>query len=264
MPTIRNEVDLISNAVTVDWQPRSPPPHSIRDELSFHNSDLPHFLHEITHWQCFQSVVGSAFRTLWDALVAATKNSTAQKGLIRDRSIPPELDRLLQNFKLGWTVYEPLIEGVALFAQWDATPGDAASCSQGALHLHELLLIPQIIETRGALSLGAVELSNLTWQRLRSELVNGRMGAASQTLKIDLLSEALSGPNGHYPLGYLFIKRLYSDAISCNSLFTDTDFFLAFVCACFFQDPVAGQLLFNLDGKAVDWMEKVSEAQYRR
>jgi hypothetical protein len=252
MSTLRNEVDLISNAVSMDWQPRGTPPYSIQSELSFHTGDLPHFFHEITHWQCFQAVVGHSFRTLWDVLVSATKNSAVRESTIQNRSIPPQLDRLLHSFKIGWTVYEALVEGVALFAQWDATPGEAASCSKGALYLHSFLLLPQFMQNKEAPSLGTIDLSKIAWQRLTSELADGRMSSSSRTSKVDLLAETTTGPRGHYLVGYLFIKRLYLDAIRHHPRFADSDFFLAFVNACFFQDPIAGQLLLSLDDDPAD------------
>ena len=115
--SIRNEVDLISNSLTLNWQPESL--HDLRSEILIPCEKYPVLLHEMTHWQCFQSALGHSFFALWDAIVAGTKNTGIINSL-KSRRIPHRYEQVILNFKLGLELYRPLIEGVALFAQFDA------------------------------------------------------------------------------------------------------------------------------------------------
>src|SRR5262245_46005415 len=76
---------------------------------------LPHFLHEATHHTCLGSPVGLGLAVL-EQQARDLAESGSRKDLSAARMYHLRVEMLL-------AMYRPLFEGVALFAEFDASPG---------------------------------------------------------------------------------------------------------------------------------------------
>jgi hypothetical protein len=242
--TLRNEVDLISNALSLNWE-TDHPIGSILSEARLPPDALPILLHELTHWQCFQTTVGGAFRGLWDILIKGSwKQETA--AAIKNGEVPEDYLRVLANMSAGLLIYLPWIEGLALFAEWDALPGRSDVLSK-PMHFTSILN-PDLSFPRTV---------NEVFENLGGILRRVRKGTDAERRKINLLAVPLLGPKGHYLAGYLGVKALHQKAVSTSALFRDTDFFLAFAMARIFHDPCAAAILFDTETPPPEWSDRL-------
>lgn len=243
-PTIGldHAVHYFSSALTLDWMPENPLEENPFLEARIPGALLPVLLHELTHSQCFTTVVGETLADLWRLIFAASRNPSIA-AQIEERHIPDDFLRLYQNLAAGIALYEPFTEGLALFAQWDALPGDAAAASKSLLTACELFLSGSGMASEQAM-----------WSTLISAVIEARVSETGLSKKRSLLSVAVDGPNGHYLAGYLSIKNLFSKAVQRSRLLRDSDFFCSFACSVIFQDPVAAGLLLDVDTPLDQWL----------
>jgi hypothetical protein len=95
-------------------------------------------------------------------------------------------------------LFQPWIEGLALFAQWDSLPGESKAASKAMLTASGLYFLSNGIRN---LSDGYVEFANV--------IKRGRATYDAHRRKTDLLSQPLSDVKGAYLAGYLSVKALY-------------------------------------------------------
>ncbi len=244
--SVAGMVSQITNALTLDWEPEKPADPSPNVEARFPTTSLPLLLHELTHHQCFLSAVGDSLNNLWRISIAATRDPRVEAAAERGE-VPDDFRRLMQNFAAGVLVYEPWIEGVALFAEWDAVPGRSEVASKAMTRCHFLHLLSQTDFS-----------PDTAWDRFARELVAARRTGEARARKRNLLSVDLSEGAGHYLAGYLGVRALYRKALSRSALFLDTDFFCSFLTLALFNDPVAAAILMDVDTPYQEWLERLS------
>ncbi|SEK13776.1 hypothetical protein [Paraburkholderia diazotrophica] len=87
------------------------------------NSIVPQFMHECTHHWCFHSIVGNAISLL---TMRARRNSLVDGPVTRFGEIKSDLLRA----QAAEIMLQPYAEGLALFAEFDLTPGKGRISSE--------------------------------------------------------------------------------------------------------------------------------------
>jgi hypothetical protein len=171
-------------------------------------------LHELTHHSSLQTPVGASLSALsvshTSVVGAVYLDADRLEGAARDVVRLAAMNPLLK----------PLLEGMALFAEFDATSGDVPLATWASQVAGILFYGPEI---RDAVLSGRDELSplksNLELLR-RTPKVVGRKKA--------LLRRDLFDPDG-YLLGDLLIKLIWSDLAIRNRGWENSDLFLMFI-----------------------------------
>jgi hypothetical protein len=181
---------------------------------------LPQFLHETMHHWCFDSPVGMAIFLLQmrarRAAVSALFNDVT--GEIQ-RKIADDAGRVacFQEFM------RPVNEGLALFAEHDAYPGES-----------EVIGRPTFLA--GFLFAGWQTDPQAYIALTPAVLKAGRLTAAHVRRKADLLIQPFTGTADGYLAGYLFLRLMYRIVAERCSAYLDSDFFLHFLRCWLFDD----------------------------
>jgi hypothetical protein len=205
--------DALSNAVVLDDLRVLSGPRAA-ERLLEDSRPLRMLLHEKTHHSSFDSRVGIALGTLaafgaYHQIVApnAGELSANQRDLLLARSV--------------YRLLEPLVEGLALFAEHDSVPDGRAPASSAVTATALRLLF-------GASRDGTEEhLRGLLW-RLRGD-------ADWTAAKTDLLTQPLTARPA-YLLGYLAVKGLYWTLVSRCPRFVNPDLFVLLMLDYWFRD----------------------------
>ncbi|MCA1535048.1 hypothetical protein I6F21_21185 [Bradyrhizobium sp. NBAIM03] len=216
---------------------------------------LRFFLHEVTHHGSFASHVGNAR--------AALATSVCARASI---GIPPsdgsELwlgqrdDIVLRFFEM---TIEPLVEGLALFAEHDAQWASGPIASHTMLHLWSLFLFQkssegllaslQSCDNDGSLIERAKKAHDV---RINEYLKGSRTQEYWVEQKVRLLRQPLLGNSGPpYLLGYLAAKRAYLVLRKANPGFSATDIFLLVMNGYWFSDIEIADLLLRIDDRNI-------------
>jgi hypothetical protein len=136
-----------------------------------------------------------------------------------------------------------MLEGLALFAEFDATSGDCpvatwSSQVAGRLFCHDAC--------KTALLAGKDILSPL-----KDKVETMRFSETVVRRKKALLSQDLSSPGG-YLLGYLLVKSLWLDLTQRNSIWRNTDMFVMFYIDYIFNDRLLAHLLVGPPDLSID------------
>ena len=186
---------------------------------------LPTFLHEMTHHWCFGSPVGiaqillfyRARRTALQHLLQGERSNRDRLWTVADAVI---------RYEFAQQLMQPLAEGIALFAEHDASTGHSD-------------LISEPLRLAGTLfAQGLAVRSDQRWRKLPLVLAGARLTPLHIRRKADLLLQPLACKAGGYLPGYLATKNLWMINLihlKC-SLFFDTDFFLNFFRSYFYDD----------------------------
>lgn len=187
---------------------------------------MPDFLHEFVHHLCFFSPVGAASALLQ---MRARRRAVLLQ-LDRNRTFD-DLDVLEDTLRYETVVslMRPLAEGLALFAEFDAFPGDSRILSNALLHTAASfsdVAMEQIGETDSVD--GAAK--KVLWQFRTNPLLSER--------KANLLAQPFSVENGGYLPGYLTVKNLQSALIAHGNAdnLIDSDLHFQFVRSFFYDD----------------------------
>lgn len=242
---IRNAVSYITNALSLDWEPEDPADPDPRGEAKVPVEKLPILLHELTHSQCFLTVVGKTFRDLWQLILAATRDPQLERQL-GEGSMPSDLLRLMQNLAAGVIVYEPWTEGLALFAEWDGLPGNSPAASKAMVQASTLYFLNCSAATPEAM-----------WASFAEDVTRARRLPHLRLRKTNLLSVGIDEPKGHYLAGYLGVKALHRKAVAGSQRFADSDFFCSFATLILFHDPVAATILLDIDTPFSEWLGRL-------
>ena len=187
----------------------------------------PGFIHEATHHWCFHSTVGAALAALQ---LGAQRRATASIAGLRD--FPPEtLQEALARVDAAEECLRPLAEGLALFAEFDVTPG--ASVSKVSLpmwwthhffsSLHREHVQTGILETLSSI----------------------RSTPAMERRRRGILAHDCTGELGGYLPGYLAVKQIWLMAVNSEGRFWNRDLFLMFLKSFFFADMKLATLLLD-------------------
>jgi hypothetical protein len=187
---------------------------------------LPSFLHEATHFWCMSTDLGATLAML---------EMRAQRELALEQFDP---QRLLHDFGVTKVIHQllrPLLEGMALFQEFDAAPGDSHVLSTPGYWAGRLF---QPIDK------DTPQLSDPTKMRewLTNEIIDRisqyRSSERASHRKMGVLMRSISNDPHYYLAGYLTIKRLWIAAIYSTPAFFDRDLFLSFLRDWIFQDWV--------------------------
>jgi hypothetical protein len=189
-------------------------------------------VHESMHHFCLNSPVGKSLllkearlqRLISGHLSNRSKNQLHLGEFLAEMVMHDYCIRFLQ----------PLLEGMAVFAEHDMRPGMSNTVSAPSVWASHLF-------TR-------VNSGENPWQELEAILSIERSTHSHYRRKASLLASPLDGRDGGYLPGYLFIKELWWWLIQTDELFSDSDFFIHFVRRWYFDDwALAGILLDRSD-----------------
>jgi hypothetical protein len=178
---------------------------------------LPTFLHEATHHWCFDTPLGLTMHLLFMRARRSALETGSDGGW-------DTLDNVVR-YEVARDFIQPLSEGMALFAEHDAIPGEAKTISAPMSRAAGLY-------ARGY----SFDNETIPYEGLPFVLAAARVSRNHTRRKAALLLEPLSCAKGGYLPGYLLIKRLWQYARERSPLFRDSDFFLQYLREYVFDD----------------------------
>jgi hypothetical protein len=231
-------------------------------QLKFPEMALPAFLHEITHHWCFLSPVGSvlsllSLRAYRSAILIAASQSKEVADILRysmgEIQISPpfqgysvaDFQKDMIRYETALNILRPLAEGMALFAEYDATPdlsaegvallgGEEASYDE----VSDIISIPMewavICFSRNQAS--DKEIEHLILERFLMLLYRMRLSENFSTKRDSLLVRPLAYKDGGYLPGYLTVKNLWNAGRQYCKKLTDSDLFLTYIRNYFYND----------------------------
>lgn len=211
-------IDLESNALYV-----SDSPVQEYVEWALHGTLplalFPTVLHEATHHWCMSGSVGRALAQL---------GLEAQENWAEAPYFPLLVDEFEQRqwdtVQHARAFLEPLLEGMAMFAQFDVYPGPSPVLSGG------MEIIARLFDyQRGA---GPIDLTDA----LRCRLIEYRHSEAAWRQKSGMLARPLNCQNGGYFIGYMAVKSLWHRARKVSPRLRDSDLFLLYLRSLIFDD----------------------------
>jgi hypothetical protein len=175
---------------------------------------LPQFLHEATHHGSFSTPVGTALFLL----------EHRARQLIASSKLNDKLTAVAYKLRINTvlTFYRPLLEGLALFAEFDSVPSHSAIASKSTI------MALMFFARKEAKEKGADP-----FRTLMEKLLTRRRQRLFSERKTRVLNAPLDSPDG-YLLGYLFVKSFATHAGTIARKFTDTDLALGFMQSFFF------------------------------
>lgn len=205
------------------------------------------FIHEVTHRSCFRRRVGTALAVMGtrirldevQALLAGRPGADSTRDFIR--------------YSVALSYLRPLAEGIAMFAELHATPGESSADVEAISWAKPLFLRP-ILHT------SPEDADRETQKAL------GAARLAARALREQLFSDPLNGSRGGYLPGYLAVRKMWQFAVSHAPLFRDTSVFSAFLVEWFFGDPAVAAKLLADDGESaelVEWLDVVVSEKLR-
>lgn len=235
---LRMAVDPISNAVAISAaNPAYAPPRAgitLRSPDSWgtalaegklaHHLLLP-ILHELTHHASMNTAVGVSM-----AALAVSHTSVVGAAFVEHSTVPSDAMR----HALMERLLRPVLEGLAMFVEFDAVSGDVP-CSSASQQAAALLFCKD--EMREAMLNGEDILAPLmrTLQEVRRD-------KSTIEKKSQLLGRTIADNDG-YLLGYLLVKTIWKELVTQSSAWLHTDLFSAFLNDYFFNDFALAQLL---------------------
>jgi hypothetical protein len=191
---------------------------------------LGKFIHEATHHACFFTPVGRSLAALSISAAGETSPKIANEETFEMRR------RDILKYYCFREFFNPLLEGLALFAELDAFPAGSPVISDPMMKV-SYIFTPD--DLRGALPLDPY---GGKWDYIRKLLLEARTSESFVSWKSNILSLGLDNRGG-YLLGYLFIKGYWLRLISeCRKLL-DADLFLSFMISYWFEDDYFADLI---------------------
>ena len=187
------------------------------------------FLHESTHHWCFNTAYGN----LIFGIRAKCLNQLSQ--LLGTKYLDEDLKWEFFNNDIRYTylidVYKPLLEGIALFSEFDSWPSESESLPPNLIHATRVFsrLQPEELKTASF-----KEMEDGYWKVLHHLRFTRNIGVEK---KKNLLLTPLELKKSVYLSGYLFLKNLQIALIFKNSAFEDSSIFLQFIRHFFLNDP---------------------------
>jgi hypothetical protein len=211
---------------------------------------LPAFLHEATHHWCFDSFVGTTL-----ALLRLQARRRLLEAASPDSPDPDPWDVLddFVRYESTVTFLRPLLEGMALFAEFDASPGTAAVMSQPIFW--------------AAMNFAAEQLKKEdNFNFIGQWLFGERMMPRFLKRKATLLALPLrhSEPGGEYLSGYLVTKLLHYHLTDRAELFQDSDFFLLYLRHYLLEDTILVRELLDFEKKDIGAVAAIKEHLAKR
>lgn len=188
---------------------------------------LPSFLHEATHHWCFFGSVGAALslihrRARRQALMAAARDMDADEAEDLKWKVFDDFIR----YDSAMILLRPLVEGIALFMEFDVVPGDSSISS-------DLLTLVQML-FRSPTEAGGRK-SPLSDDRARELLFHARTSELIER-KAHLLLSPLGLDAGGYLIGYLMVKNYWLSLAVKHERLWDRDLFAMYFIEYIFND----------------------------
>lgn len=181
---------------------------------------LPSFLHEAAHFWCFQSPIGNTLAHLRLRAARTIK-------YLQDRTDDDARFAILEDvvrYETTMEMLRPIAEGLACFAEFDATPGTSNVASGPMLWTSQLYEGREGMRDRG-FNLFLFEL--LTRMRVDREVVRR---------KENLLASHFEFERSGHLAGYMTVKMLWNSAILRTNRAPDRDHFFSFLKSYFYDD----------------------------
>lgn len=199
---------------------------------------LPSILHELTHHSSLQTPVGRSLSALalshTSNIIGACEDVDILVGSSRDRILSAAANLFLK----------PLLEGMSLFQEFDATSGSVPIATWATLVAARLFTAQEQLPAL----LAGKDISSV----LKARLESMRQSPETIARKKDLLRTGLDDdPNG-YLIGYLLIKTIFLDLIARNKTWLHSDMFLMFINDYFFSDFTFALLLVAPPGESIE------------
>jgi hypothetical protein len=201
----------------------------------------PAFLHEATHYWCFDSQVGQALAIL-KLRIQDMAWGFAQTG---NRHLLDFMARALAKYQAAVAVLHPLDEGMACFAEFDMI-----TRRQSRVFSRPLEYASHFFGQFGGPGASGDPFMTTAWcqgftqrMRLRPEMIDR---------KVNVLGQPLTCVGDGYLAGYLTVRRLWRAATQRDwRLASETDLFLMYLRALIYEDSVlVAALLDNSDPEA--------------
>lgn len=220
-----SSVGLVSNNVFLS----DATPESITSLLT--QGKLPHSLlastiHEIMHWETFNTPVGNSLSALF---LRAWKNTQILKGIKSGENISRNIVLDYSRFLFSTNLFRPLIEGMALFAEFDLGGGNSSLATRATI-ISGMFFDFDVPD-------GNEEFSTVG-ARSAWNLFHARQSEDFQVRKERLLQSTFKSDKGEYLHGYYLLKNLHINLIRKKGLtdLLDGDLFLHCIRSIFFGD----------------------------
>jgi hypothetical protein len=205
---------------------------------------LPDFVHELLHHQCFHSPVGLALTLLQ---LRARRRSLLLQSRKDESDLGADIWSVLDDvvrYETAISLMRPLAEGLALYAEFDALPGESPVISQAMLMTGVSFVDFKNDKDQtedGSLFARAKHISKL--------LISHRLEKEFHDRKINLLVRPFSTERGGYLPGYLTVKNLWYCLVRQmqSEKFFDTDLFLNYLRTFFYEDYAFVAVLLDPD-----------------
>ena len=176
---------------------------------------LSSFLHESTHFWCGASPLGMALAFL---------NMRAHRSLVLGDIDPDRMFHDVVIAEAAHLILKPLMEGMALFEEFDSFPGDS-----------EVVVPPNVWAAQLFMPFGETPPANeekmAEWfpGRMLSAIIDYRSSDEAHTRKLEILMQSFVDRRHFYLLGYLSVKTLFGIQATRTPRFQDRGFFLHFL-----------------------------------
>ena len=181
------------------------------------NKLLAVFLHEVTHHWCFSSPVGTAL-SLIGLNSRVSLSSSVLENNSKNRIITDEL-----KYQTTLSFLQPILEGIAHFAEFDSTTGNSQVVSS-----------PTLITS--LMFLGREHLGEKLLDNFQKGLIRYRITDSFVDRKTDLFYLPLDCNKSPYLSGYLFLKAQHNISKQKYRAFEDSDFFMNYYRSYLFED----------------------------
>lgn len=229
---LRTYTDPISNTVFMT----AANPLTIKEDLVRGRLDPHHLstvMHEVTHYSCFVTPVGYSFAAL------LTAHTADRFGFFKDQDELEGPAAVAIRAQVASTYFAPLLEGLALFAEFDATPGSSPVASTvSSIGLKLFCAESYLCELTKRAAPGSPS------EYFGAFLAKQRTSPDFLERKRALLAAPVTDDDG-YVIGYLWVKSLWRLLRQACPKLADSDLFLSFMISFFFEDYRLACLLFN-------------------
>ena len=190
------------------------------------------FVHEATHHWTYLSGVGSCMHLFLLRSYFGSKEINKDKESNKESASDAPWDVLSDYLRFDALnkFYEPLSEGLALFAEYDSY-----ATNTEAIPLH---LLKACFMFSGKNYAGA-NITIAEREKIYNRFLLGKRIYSDQALdrKVDLLTSSFDLEKSPYLIGYLTLKTIQAELIAISTKFLDSNLFMYCIREHFFNDP---------------------------
>jgi hypothetical protein len=210
-------------------------------------SALPQFLHEFTHHWCFDSIVGNAIAQL---VLRARRNALVFG--VSERFDEIESDVL--RAQAAELMLQPLAEGLALFAEFDITPGESRVESRTTTACLSCFGFPIKSDSDPVGKATMVLRALLQTTRRQPAILERKAGVYAQSFECE----------AGYLAGYLSVKAMWAQLASKAARLHDRDLYLAFLRSYVYDDARLALLMVDRELTDSEACEAITDHIYQR